>query len=89
MSPFERLLLQVVLVFAATAFVDYAWSVYIRSLATTKMLRAAVWSSIIVFAGGFTTIEYISNHWMLIPAMVGAFVGTIVSSLHKPEENVK
>ncbi len=72
--------LQGALVFVATMFVDYAWSVYIRSLATTKMLRAAVWSSIIVFAGGFTTIEYISNHWMLIPAMLGAFLGTLLSA---------
>jgi hypothetical protein len=72
--------LQAALVFVATMFVDYAWSVYIRSLATTKMLRAAVWSSIIVFAGGFTTIEYISNHWMLIPAMLGAFLGTLLSA---------
>ncbi len=81
-----QLVIRIVLVFAATAFVDYAWSVYIRSLASTKMLRAAVWSMIIVFAGGFTTIEYISNHWMLIPAMLGAFCGTIVSSHYEPKE---
>lgn len=59
--------------------VDFAWSAYVKLLAAKKTFRAAVWSSAIVLMGSFTAIEYVTNHWLVVPAALGAFVGTYLS----------
>lgn len=67
-----------VLVFVLTAFVDLAWAFYIRTLATDAGIKAAIWSSVIVLCGAFSMISYVEDRWMLLPAVAGAFVGTLL-----------
>lgn len=66
-------------VFFATVIVDLAWSLYIRFLAKDKIVSASVFSSLIILLGAFSTLSYIDNRWMILPAAVGAFVGTLIS----------
>lgn len=65
-------------VFFSMIFVDLAWSVYIRALAKDKVLHAAFYSLFIMLCGAFTSINYIQDHWMLLPAAAGGFVGTLL-----------
>jgi hypothetical protein len=64
------------LVFAATLLVDVAWTRYIAEAAAKRAMPAALWSAGIIACGGFNVVAYTSNHWLIIPAILGAFVGT-------------
>lgn len=59
--------------------VDFAWAMYIKALAKSKHLPAALWSMFIASAGGITVIGYTENHLLLIPAVIGGGVGTYLS----------
>jgi len=77
-------------VFLSMILVDLAWAVYIRALAKDNVLTAAFYSLFIMLCGAFTSINYISNHWMLIPAAAGGFVGTLLcKKVEKLLERVK
>lgn len=68
-----------VILFFVDLVVDFAWSMYIKTLARNQTLKAAGWSAFISLAGGITVISYTTNHWLLIPAVVGGAVGTYCS----------
>jgi len=64
------------MVFVVTTLSDVFWAIYIRRVSDRKMFSAASISSLIVLFAGFAAIEYVGNNWYLVPAMLGAFVGT-------------
>jgi len=66
-------------VFLVTAFSDTLWAIYIRRVTHGKTLSASTLSAIIIIAGGLVAIEYIGNNWYLLPAAIGAFVGTFLT----------
>jgi len=68
-----------VLIFLATAFSDILWVLYIRRTSEGKAIAAAIFSSLIVLLGGFVILTYIGNKWYLVPAALGAFVGTVIT----------
>jgi uncharacterized membrane protein YkvI len=68
--------LNYLLVFVATVAVDYAWTRYIAEAAAKRPTHAALWSAAIIACGGFNVVAYTADHWLLIPAILGAFVGT-------------
>lgn len=69
-------ILKAIVVFLVTAVSDTLWAVYIRRVTDGKSFSASTLSAIIIIAGGLVAIEYISNNWYLLPAALGAFVGT-------------
>lgn len=73
---YEISIAKALLVFAVTTLSDVFWAIYIRRVSDRKMLSAASISSFIVLFAGFAAIEYVGNNWYLVPAMLGAFVGT-------------
>lgn len=75
-----------VVVFFVDLVVDFAWSMYIRSLANNKSFQAALWSAFIFLAGGVTAIAYVENNWLLIPAVVGGAIGTYCSKYFHKEK---
>lgn len=70
------LLPTVITVFFISAAVDAVWAKYIATAASGRAFAAAIWSSLIVGCGSFVTIEYVQNKWMIVPAVIGGFVGT-------------
>jgi len=68
-----------IIVFLVTLVVDFAWSMYIKSLSNGNHLKAAGWSVFISLAGGITVISYTENNWLLIPSVVGGAIGTYLS----------
>ena len=65
-------------VFLAVAIGDICWAKYIAYAAHGHRLPAAAWSAALFLCGAFTVVEYTRNHWLLIPAALGAFAGTVV-----------
>ena len=72
-------LLKGLLVFLGAGLADVVWALYIRRAGEGKAASAGFLAALIILFGAYITIEYVENHWYLIPAVVGAFVGTYIT----------
>ena len=64
--------------FFAIFFLDVVYTYYLRCITDNNVLGASFWSVACYILGSIAVINYTTNHWLLIPAMVGAFCGTYV-----------
>jgi hypothetical protein len=65
-----------ILVFLAAVVADVCWTMYFVEVGNKHALRAALWSGAIVACGAYSTVEYVSNHWLFLAAVAGSIVGT-------------
>lgn len=71
-----------VLVLVSVALADVAWAKYVLHTAQHKPLSASIFAVFITVIGGFNAIQYVeSGGWSLIPAGIGAFIGTYIPIL--------
>ncbi len=68
-----------IIVFFALIAVDFAWARYTQAIKRGMPMMSSVYAMAILGLGAFGIISYTSNHWLLIPACAGAFVGTYVA----------
>jgi hypothetical protein len=66
------------LVFGATFLADVAWARYVGHVAAGSRWSAGIWSVILFLLGAFAVVSYTTNKMLLIPATIGAFLGTVV-----------
>ena len=64
--------------FFAIFLLDIVYTYYLRCVATENVLGASFWSVACYILGSVAVINYTTNHWLMIPAMAGAFCGTWV-----------
>jgi len=64
--------------FFAIFLLDVVYTYYLRCITDNNVLGASFWSVACYILGSIAVINYTTNHWLLIPAMVGAFCGTYV-----------
>lgn len=76
-------MIDIIIVFFGAVLLDYVWGKAVSAIAHSSALKAASWSAACAVIGGFITIIYVANPWMLIPAGVGAFVGVFISKVKK------
>ena len=67
---------KVVSVIGAMAVGDFVWAKYISSIATIQPIVAANWSVLVVFLGAYVVVSYVEDRRMIIPAAIGAWIGT-------------
>lgn len=73
-------------VFAAMVVLDFLWALYTIALTRHQSVRAGMFAGMWMTTQGFITMSYIAEHELLIPAILGAVVGTIAAStLLKPK----
>lgn len=58
---------------------DFIWARYIQHIQGKNPLRATLYAGLVVAIGGLTTIEYVSDHRLLLPAVLGAMAGTLIA----------
>jgi hypothetical protein len=75
----SEVILRSTVVFLSAVGLDALWALYIRRSSQGKALAAASCAAILLGLGAFNAISYLENHWMLVPAMSGAFLGTYVT----------
>lgn len=68
-----------VAVFLALFALDFVWAKYTFALSSRRHWQAASYASVIIFLSGGAAVGYVSNPWLLAPAMAGAFAGTFVA----------
>lgn len=62
--------------FVAMVVTDLCWARYIISANDRSPLEASAWAVSLFLLGAFTVLGYTRDRWLLIPATLGAFVGT-------------
>jgi hypothetical protein len=66
-------------VLGATFVLDLVWAKYTQAVTERQPMRAAVLSALIFVIGGSVVSAYVHDSEMLVPAAIGAFVGTYVA----------
>lgn len=63
----------------AVALADGLWALWMGAVAAGHPVAAGLYSVGLICCGAFVTVAYVQDRWQLIPASVGAFVGTYLS----------
>ena len=71
-----------VLTFVAMFFVDIVFAYYLKAVGNDNPTRAGFWAAVVTLLNVFAVISYTENHFMIIPAVLGAFAGTYVGVRH-------
>jgi uncharacterized membrane protein YfcA len=67
-----------VITFFALFFTDIFYTYYLRSIQNERALAASIWAVMVFVIASVAVINYTTDHWLLIPACMGAFCGTWV-----------
>ena len=73
------MLMECLFVFVAMTASDFLWTKYIIATTGGLPLKAAIWSSSIILINSIAVCVYVANHWTIVAAALGAFVGTFIS----------
>ncbi len=68
-----------ILVFLAMTVLDFVFSLYTRRVADGSEYRAGIWAVAIILLNGYVMVQFVDSLWHLIPAGLGAFVGTVIA----------
>ena len=71
-------MLTYLITFIAVFLTDVLYIYFIKSIQDNKTLQAAFWSVIVTGTASITVISYTEDHYALIPALAGAFCGTLL-----------
>jgi hypothetical protein len=75
------------LTFFSIFFLDIVYTYYLRCVANDNVLGASFWSVACYILGSVAVISYTTNHWLVIPAISGAFCGTYVGMKIKKRQS--
>lgn len=75
--------------FFAIFMLDVVYTYYLRCVNNNEILGASFWSIACYLLGSLAVINYTTNHWLLIPAVVGAFCGTYVGMKIKKNQTIQ
>lgn len=76
-------LMLVISVFVASFAVNFLNARYIKYIAEKRIMKAAVYSELVVLAASFNIISITNNYLYIIPMIVGGFAGTLLSNVEK------
>ena len=79
-------MLEYIIVFLSMFVVDVFYAIYLKSIENNKPIFASFMAMIVFFVASIATIGYIDNHWLLVPACLGAFAGTWFGMKYKTKE---
>ena len=60
----------------ATGLTDVCWTLYVTNAAAFNKIRASFYSVGILLMGSSVVVEYVADRVLVIPAAIGAFIGT-------------
>lgn len=67
-------------VFVVYMAIDFVWARYTHHMMVKNAKTAGFLAAVIVLLAGVGTIGFTTDHWLLIPAMAGAFAGTWIAT---------
>ena len=78
LHQFNYIMIEYFITFFALFFTDVFYTYYLRSVQQDETLKASIWAVVVFFIASIAVINYTTDHWLLIPACLGAFCGTFV-----------
>jgi len=69
-------MIKYLIVFLSIIVLDIIWVLYIRRVSQGKAVSASLYAVTVYLLSSFVTISYIENNYLLIPAALGAIIGT-------------
>lgn len=63
----------------ATAVSDWVWANYMLGVTNRLALEASLWASAVIVLGAFVVLSYVDDKRLVIPAAIGAFIGTYLA----------
>ena len=70
-------MLEYAVTFFAVFATDLIYVYFVKSIQDDRPAMAAWWSVLVTFTASVAVINYTSDHWALIPALLGAYCGTL------------
>jgi len=64
--------------FFALFFTDIFYTFYLKAVEQNKPVAAGSWAVVCYSIASLAIVNYIDNHWLIIPSCLGAFAGTYV-----------
>lgn len=75
----DNVLLQAAITFCAMFALDFVWVFYTKAVTARRVYPAGGWAAGITVLNAIAAIIYVGDPWMIIPAGVGAFAGTLLA----------
>lgn len=72
----NRISMDYVVTFFAVFLTDIIYTFYLKSVQLNNIWKACFWATAVTATASVAVISYTENHMMLIPSLLGAFVGT-------------
>ena len=66
-----------IVTFIAVFATDLIYVYFVKSIQDNRSMMAAWWSMVVTFTASVAVINYTEDHWALIPALAGAYCGTL------------
>jgi uncharacterized membrane protein YfcA len=77
-----------VITFLSVLVLDIVYTYYLRCVAKDNALSASFWSVACYIFGSLAVINYTTDHWLVIPAILGAFCGTYLGMIIRNKQQV-
>ena len=71
--------LNYLIIFISLVLIDIAYIFYLKYVAQNKINKASNWASVVTLLNGIIIINYSSDIYSVLSAMIGAYVGTFIS----------
>lgn len=71
-------------VFLALLLVDWVWARYMLAVGAHRQHLAGAYAAAIILLTIVSTSEWVKDPWLSIPAMLGAYAGTYISTKRAP-----
>jgi hypothetical protein len=65
-----------VISFFALFFTDTFYTFYLKAVGQNKPIVAGSWAVVCYTIASLAIVNYVDNHWLIIPSCFGAFAGT-------------
>ena len=72
-------MIKAAIVFASMFALDFVWAKYTFAMTEKRSFLSGNLAGLIILLSGIATIGYVEDPWMLIPAAMGAWLGTVVA----------
>ena len=68
------------LVIILMTLTDIVWVLSMRAITAKNAPLAGLWSALTIMFVSFVTVDYVSNNWLILAAMIGCFLGTFITT---------
>lgn len=65
-------------VFFGLIIIDVLYAIYTKQVQRDNLFWSSLLATIIFVINAVVVISFVDNHWLLIPAGLGAFIGTYI-----------